>query len=124
MQEWIDHGGRDLRVVVLFDLFIAYWRVQPDPGRFLTNLNQGGHIEYQGDLRLKETAVEAVRGFCRQSGINLAGFDILFDRRGGSAVPLFLEINYFFGRRGLGGSKRFYQLLEKAVDRWLASIQE
>jgi ribosomal protein S6--L-glutamate ligase len=35
---------------------------------------------------------------------------------------MFLEINYFFGRTGLGGSKRFYRLLEAAIDSWLAGL--
>lgn len=42
LQEVIDHGGRDLRVVVLYDRFWAYWRVQPDPRIFWTNLSRGG----------------------------------------------------------------------------------
>jgi ribosomal protein S6--L-glutamate ligase len=122
LQERIDHGGKDLRVVVLGDEFYAYWRLQPDPEVFQTNQSRGGIIEFEGDLLLKEQAVEAVRDFCRQSGINLAGFDLLFDRRDKKRRPLFLEINYYFGRRGLGGSMRFYELLNQAVDRWLASL--
>jgi ribosomal protein S6--L-glutamate ligase len=124
LQERIDHGGKDLRVVVLFDAYYAYWRVQPNPNVFLTNQSQGGLIDFGGDALLKERAVEAVRDFCQRSGINLAGFDILFDQKANPAVPLFLEINYYFGRRGLGGSMRFYEMLEQAVDRWLASIGE
>ena len=33
--------------------------------------------------------------------------------------PLFLEINYYFGRRGLGGSENYYQLLHQAIRDWL-----
>ena len=124
LQELIDHGGKDLRVVVLFDTFYAYWRRQPDPNRFLTNLSNGGVIDYGGDALLKERAIEAVRDFCQRSGINLAGFDILFDQKANPAVPLFLEINYYFGRKGLGGSMRFYELLTQAADRWLASFEQ
>ena len=122
LQERIDHGGKDLRVVVLFDTFYAYWRIQPNPNVFLTNQSQGGLIDHGGDILLKERAVEAVRDFCERSGINLAGFDIIFDQKENPAVPLFLEINYYFGRRGLGGSMRFYEMLEQAVDRWQASL--
>ncbi|MBI5606543.1 MAG: glutathione synthase [Deltaproteobacteria bacterium] len=121
LQERIDHGGKDLRVVVLFDTFYAYWRVQPNPEIFLTNQNQGGLIDFGGDILQKEQAVGAVRDFCERSGINLAGFDIIFDRKEKRPVPLFLEINYYFGRKGLGGSMRFYEMLEQAVDRWLVS---
>jgi ribosomal protein S6--L-glutamate ligase len=124
LQERIDHGGKDLRVVVLGDELYAYWRLQPNPEKFLTNQSQGGIIDWGGDARLKEEAVEAVRAFCLQSGINLAGFDLIFDQQDKTRTPLFLEINYYFGRRGLGGSLRFYELLTQAVDRWLASLEQ
>ena len=124
LQERIDHGGKDLRVVVLYDVFYAYWRVQQNPEVFLTNQSQGGQIDFGGDILLKERAVGAVRDFCERSGINLAGFDIIFDQKANPAVPLFLEINYYFGRKGLGGSMRFYEMLEQAVDRWLTSLNK
>lgn len=124
LQERIDHGGKDLRVVVIFDTFYAYWRIQPDPDIFLTNQSQGGLLDFGGDILLKERAVEAVRDFCERSGINLAGFDIIFDQKANPAVPLFLEINYYFGRKGLGGSMRFYEMLEQSVDRWLGSLDK
>jgi ribosomal protein S6--L-glutamate ligase len=122
LQEWIDHGGRDLRVVVLYDLFLAYWRVQPDPRIFWTNLSRGGTVDPDSDPHLKERGIEAVRDFCHRSGINLAGFDLLFDRRNPLGGPLFLEINYYFGRSGLGGSARFYELFEQAAERWLTAV--
>ncbi len=122
LQERVDHGGRDLRVVVLFDTFYAYWRVQPDPAVFLTNLSQGARIVSVGNLLLEQKAIEAVKDFCAQTGINVAGFDIIFDRGKDPSLPLFLEINYYFGRKGLGGSIRFYELLQQAADRWLVSL--
>ncbi|MBI4766390.1 MAG: glutathione synthase [Deltaproteobacteria bacterium] len=122
LQEWIDHGGKDLRVVVLFDTLLSYWRIQPNPDNFRTNQSQGGLIDLKGDLILKGRAEEAVRDFCKRSGINLAGIDIIFDRKDKSPLPLFLEINYYFGRRGLGGSLRFYEMLEQAAERWLATL--
>jgi ribosomal protein S6--L-glutamate ligase len=121
LQEFIDHGGRDLRVVILYDQLFAYWRVQPDPSRFQTNQSQGGTIDPGGDPKLKNEAINAVERFSRRAGINVAGFDILFNRTRNPDTPLFLEINYYFGRRGLGGSLRFYGLFEQAADRWLAS---
>ena len=121
LQEFIDHGGRDLRVVILYDQLFAYWRVQPDPSRFRTNQRQGGTIDHGGDSRLREKAIKSVERFCRRAGIQVAGIDILFNRKRDPDTPLFLEINYYFGRRGLGGSLRFYELFEQAADRWLAS---
>jgi ribosomal protein S6--L-glutamate ligase len=121
LQEFIDHGGRDLRVVILYDQLFAYWRVQPDPFQFRTNQRQGGTIDPGGDSRLKNEAIKSVELFCRSTGINVAGLDILFRREPDPGTPLFLEINYYFGRRGLGGALRFYELFEQAADRWLAS---
>jgi ribosomal protein S6--L-glutamate ligase len=34
--------------------------------------------------------------------------------------PLFLEINYYFGRRGLGGSERYYSMVHQAIREWLS----
>jgi ribosomal protein S6--L-glutamate ligase len=33
-----------------------------------------------------------------------------------------LEINYFFGRRGLGGSNAFYEILTSEIDNWLDQL--
>jgi ribosomal protein S6--L-glutamate ligase len=33
-----------------------------------------------------------------------------------------LEINYFFGRRGLGGSEPFYRIFTEEVDKWLKGL--
>jgi ribosomal protein S6--L-glutamate ligase len=33
-----------------------------------------------------------------------------------------LEINYFFGRRGLGGSAVYYEILKKEIDTWLDQL--
>jgi ribosomal protein S6--L-glutamate ligase len=37
-------------------------------------------------------------------------------------VPMLLEINYFFGRKGLGGSKAYYKLLHEEIQAWLAEL--
>jgi ribosomal protein S6--L-glutamate ligase len=55
----------------------------------------------------------------------LAGFDFIFDERtlaAGRVEPLMLEINYYFGRTGLGGSEAFYKILTAEVDHWLAGL--
>ena len=65
-------------------------------------------------------AVQAVREFCDRTHINLAGFDILFSLEDTPPVPLLLEINYFFGRQGIGGSESYYALLVEQIHRWIA----
>jgi ribosomal protein S6--L-glutamate ligase len=44
----------------------------------------------------------------------------LFNAEEERPQPLFLEINWIFGRRGLGGSEGFYRILIPEIHRWLA----
>lgn len=122
VQQWIDHGGRDVRAVVLHDRLISYWRVQKDSRQFLTNLSAGGTMDLHSDRHLLEKAEEIVHHFCKQTGINLAGIDLMFDKNDQSKKPLFLEINYWFGRSFFGSSEAYYAELKKAAKRWLASF--
>lgn len=119
LQEMIMAGNRSLRVAVIGRRCIAYWRVQPDRRLWQANLASGGQIDFAADPHLQAAAVSVVREFCRFTRIDLAGFDLLFDEGAASAVPFFLEINYFFGRRGLGGSSVYYRMLARAIDDWL-----
>lgn len=125
LQEYIPTDGRSLRVVVVGHHLVSYWRVLPKTNAFAAGVATGARIDPDLDLGLQAIAKNAVTDFCKTTGINLAGFDILFqvDETGKfSETPLFIEINYFFGRRGLGGSTAYYQLFEKAVDEWIESL--
>jgi ribosomal protein S6--L-glutamate ligase len=53
------------------------------------------------------------------TGINLAAVDFVFHFPHPNPRPLLLEINYYFGRRGLGGSLKYYRLLHRAIQAWL-----
>lgn len=119
LQRYVHTGGRSLRVVVIGETCRSYWRIQPDPARFGTQSAQGGIIDHRADMDLQKCAKDAVMDFCRKTGINLAGFDIVYDAAARNRQPLFLEINYYFGRRGLGGSEAFYALLCREIDGWL-----
>ncbi len=119
LQRFIQTGGRSLRVVVIDELCRSYWRVQPDSSRFSAQIAQGAEIDHHADRGLREQAKTAVMDFCTATGINLAGFDILFEKDHSDPAALFLEINYYFGRRGLGGSEAFYKLLCGEIDKWL-----
>jgi ribosomal protein S6--L-glutamate ligase len=121
VQQWIDHGGRDIRVVVIYDRLSSYWRVQKDPQKFLTNLSAGGTIDRSSDPSLRQQAESMVLRLCQQTGINLAGVDLMFDQNDRSSHPLLIEINYWFGRRFFGSSEVYYGELKKAVKRWLAT---
>jgi ribosomal protein S6--L-glutamate ligase len=118
VQKWVPGGNRTLRVAVIGDTFRSYWRVQDDPAEFRAGLAGGGRIDSSGLPRAQQAGREAVADFCRKTGINLAGFDLLFE----NGQPLFLEINYFFGRGGLGGSRGFYPILIDAIHRWLRNL--
>jgi len=122
LQEYVLCGGRSLRVVVIGDEFFSYWRVQQDPSQFLTNLKAGAIIDHESGPELQEAGVAVVSDFCSKTGINLAGFDLLFPENDKEASPFFLEINYFFGRRGLGGSLKYYDLVDRAVRGWLNTL--
>ncbi len=126
IQEYIPAAGRSLRVVVIGDHVTAYWRVQPDTAIFTAGVSKGAIIDAASDPELRKTGMDRVRQFCGRTGINLAGFDLLFADRSEEnkkdMEPYFIEINYFFGRTGLGGSLRFYDLLCAEIDAWLNRI--
>ena len=126
LQTVVPTGNRSLRVVVIGQTLVSYWRVQKDPENFYTSLAKGAVIDRDSDPKRQEAACEAVRRFCRATGINLAGIDILFSLSEGPGVdktePIFLEINYFFGRQGLGGSEPYYALLEKETRKWIDGL--
>lgn len=123
VQEYIATGGRSLRVVVIGNDFYSYWR-SVDGGGFYTNLARGAVIDYASFPHLQEKAVGALRDFCTATGINLAGFDFLFAEGDASQTPLFLEINFCFRCRGLGGVDMYHRYLEKAVKAWLAGVRQ
>jgi ribosomal protein S6--L-glutamate ligase len=47
---------------------------------------------------------------------------VLFSSEDEDPTPLLLEINYFFGRKGLGGSEAYYKILQEEIQAWLAGI--
>ncbi len=122
LQSYIPGGNKTLRVVVIGQTYLSYWRIQNNTASFGSSLAQGAVIDADADPDLRQAAVAAVKTFCDQAGINLAGFDILFSSEHEHNAPLFLEINYYFGRRGLGGSEKFYELLNSEIVNWLDSL--
>lgn len=122
LQEHVASGNRSLRVAVIGKSFFSYWRVQQDPAKFVTSLTHGAVIDHEASPGLQEAGRKVVEAFCAKTGINLAGFDLIFSEEKKEPQPLFLEINYFFGRRGLGGSQDYYKLVDKAVGGWLDSL--
>lgn len=113
LQRWVEHGGRDLRVVVYGDRTVSYFRV--GDGRFYNNLCRGGRLDRELCPGDQERGVEAVRDVCCRAGIDIAGFDLMFPDEG---PPVFVEINFHFGRKGLGGTAGHRRYVREAVDAW------
>ena len=125
LQELVPAQGRVLRVTVIGHHMVSYWRLQEDPEAFYTNISKGARIDTELDPNLQAAGVMTTRYFCQKNRINLAGFDFLFSSDAladGVVEPLFLEINYFFGRRGLGGSENYYELLQDAIQKWIDDL--
>lgn len=123
IQEYILSQGRSLRVVVIGQKFISYWRVQENTEEFCSSLAKGAYLDFDSDPDLQEAAVKSAKHFCKMTGINLAGFDFLFSSEAVVKEPFFLEINYYFGRCGLGGSEKYYQILESEIKKWIESLK-
>jgi ribosomal protein S6--L-glutamate ligase len=122
IQEYIPSRKRALRVVVINRKIVTYWRVLKDEKGFCSNLSKGAVVDFDSDPDLQDKAAFSVREFCRLTKINLAGIDILFSSEAEIKRPLFLEINYFFGREGLGGSEKYYELLIPEIEAWINSL--
>jgi ribosomal protein S6--L-glutamate ligase len=122
LQEYIPTDNRSLRVSVIGKKLISYWRVQKNPDIFYSGLSHGAIADFDSDKELIKAAEDRVRIFCGKTGINLAGFDLLFSTEKHNEEPYFLEINYFFGRKGLGGSEKFYKILNDEIRKWIRSL--
>ncbi|MGD2100453.1 MAG: hypothetical protein PVG35_23000 [Desulfobacterales bacterium] len=119
LQEYVPTQGRTLRVVIIGQRLISYWRIQEDTQAFKSSVSQGANIDAALAPERQNVAKDFVKDLCRKTGINLAGFDVIFAPYSEGINPLMLEINYFFGRRGLGGSDAYYEILLEEIQRWL-----
>jgi len=98
LQQLIEHGGRDLRVVIYGDRAVSYFREGADD--FYNNISRGGRVCHHLLPDRQAAGVRAVRALCRWTGIDVAAFDVMFE---GTDAPILVEINFNFGRKGLGG---------------------
>ena len=119
IQEYVPNQNKTLRVVKIGRQLITYWRISNSRNGFLANLSKGASIDFDSDPELQRSAEKAIRELSEKSGINLAGFDVIFSNQKKDRPPLLLEINYFFGRKGLGGSEAYYKILEEEIRSWL-----
>jgi ribosomal protein S6--L-glutamate ligase len=122
LQEYIACDNKSLRVVVIGNRFISYWRVMQNSNNFCASLSKGAGIDSEAEPDLQQKAVTFVKKICQKTGINLAGFDVIFSSEINDPDPMLLEINYFFGRKGLGGSEAYYKILHEEIRTWLDGI--
>ncbi|MGB5155930.1 ATP-grasp domain-containing protein [Desulfobacterium sp. N47] len=122
LQKFIESGNKSLRIVKIGNRMISYWRIQNNPDYFCAGLSQGATIDFDMQPALMRLAEKKAKEFCSIAGINLAGFDFIFSINDPYDEPLFLEINYFFGRSGLGGSENYYKVLNKEIKKWIKSL--
>jgi ribosomal protein S6--L-glutamate ligase len=118
-QQSIATEGNVLRAVIMGGKTITYWKRAADSSRMITTIGRGSRIDKTWRRDLQEQGREAVERLSTKASIDLAAVDLIFPMRDPEPQPLFLEINYYFGRRGLGGSERYYRLLHEAIQEWL-----
>ena len=120
LQQYVPTNGRTLRVIIIGQAMISYWRIQQSTDKFMSSVSRGAHIDTASLPELQKAARAFIHDFCVKTGIDLAGFDVIFPAEAENTQPLLLEINYFFGRKGLGGSDAYYEILKKEINAWLA----
>ena len=118
-QEWVASEGNVLRVVIIGRRTITYWKRAQKPGQMITTISRGAVIDHEWRSDLREKGKAEAKRLVAATGIILAAIDFIFDLTRPDPQPLFLEINYMFGRRGLGGFLNYYLLLFEALKEWL-----
>jgi len=118
-QEAIPCKGNVLRAVVLHKKIMTYWKRPGRSQETITTISRGARVDRVWKPALQEKGREQARCIAEKTGIHLAAFDFVFNLDHPDPQPLILEINYYFGRRGLGGTLRYYRLLLNAIREWL-----
>lgn len=118
-QEYIPSGGNVLRVVIIGKRLFTYWKRPGFQEQRVTTISSGAKIDYLWKPELQKKGENEVRILSEKTGINLAAIDIVFSVELKDPQAFFLEINYYFGRRGFGGIERYYKLLYDSVRGWL-----
>jgi ribosomal protein S6--L-glutamate ligase len=119
-QAYVPCGGNVLRTVLIGKRVCTYWKRPGQPEEIITTLRKGAVLDHHWRQDLQERGKAMAHTLSEKTGINLAAIDFVFPLTEKDPHPLFLEINYYFGRRGLGGTERYYHLLYQAIREWLA----
>ncbi len=86
LQEFIEHPGEDVRVIVVGDRTYSYKRVATGEEEWRSNVAQGAErVEYDAPAEVRETAVTAAR----LAGFDICGVDIIQTEE----APYVIELN-------------------------------
>ncbi len=118
-QEFVHAGGNALRVVIMENSYISYWKRPGVPGQEISTISNGAIVDKKWRPELQEKGIAMAEKLSMKTGINLAAVDFIFNFNEQDPEPLFLEINYSFGRTGLGGTFNYYNLLFRAITGWM-----
>ena len=118
-QALIASGGNVLRAVALENRIITYWKRPLLPESPITTVSRNAFVDKDWRKDLQARGRVQTRILSQKTGINVAAVDYVFHLGDPDPQPLILEINYYFGRRGLGGLLNYYRLLLEALQEWL-----
>jgi ribosomal protein S6--L-glutamate ligase len=118
-QEMVQTDGNVLRAVVLGKQAITYWKRPDKAGDPVVTISRNARVDRGWRKDLQRKGRFEARRICKKTGIDLAAMDFVFSTTDPDPQPLCLEVNYYFGRRGLGGSLNYYRLLHNAIKEWL-----
>lgn len=113
VQRWVKNRGMDLRVVVVGSKVRSYFRVGGES--FYNNICRGAAIDYGLYPEKQVMGAELAMKVSKLANIDMAGYDVMFPEHG---PPLMIEVNFFFGKKGLGGPRGFDELFFDAVMEW------
>ncbi len=117
-QRLVPSGGNALRAVIFEKRVLSYWK-RAGEGEILATVSRGARVDREWRPGLQAKGRAQAMELRERAGINLAAVDMVFDLEAPDPSPILLEVNYYFGRRGLGGGNRYYRLLLGAVRDWL-----
>jgi ribosomal protein S6--L-glutamate ligase len=118
-QEWIETEGNVFRVVIMGKNLRSFWKRAEGSWGKVAAISRGAKIDENWRPDLQEKGKMQAQRLSSATGINLAAIDFVFPFSHPDPQPLFLEVNYSFGRQGLGGSQNFYLLLFAVLQEWL-----
>ena len=87
LQKFVNHGGSDLRILIVGDKVFSMKRINPNGG-WLTNISRGSNAER---YIATPNEIEVARMAARANDCQIAGVDIVYDED--STVPMVLEVN-------------------------------